>query len=150
MQRLYTIVFSAVFILALAAAGDASPRRDMLPGPIFGEVLDVLDGDTLSVRMKVWIGQEIETHVRIAGMDAPELKSKCRQERDRATAAKQALTDMLADGKVTLYNIRLGKYAGRVLAQAVNTDGIVLADHMIDTGHARPYQGAKRLGWCTS
>lgn len=150
MSRFHTIVFLAIFIFALAAPSEATPRRDILPGPVFGEVLKVLDGDTIAVRMKVWIGQEVETHVRIAGMDAPELKSKCRQERDRATAAKQALKDMLADGKVTLYNIRLEKYAGRVLAQVTNTDGIVLADRMIDDGHARPYHGARRQAWCGS
>lgn len=147
---LNTMVFTLLIgLTCLAAPGDAAPRGDILPGPVFGEVLDVLDGDTITVRMKVWIGQEVQTHVRLAGIDAPEMKGKCDDERRRAAAAKQALQDMLADGKVTLYNIRLEKYAGRVLAQATNTQGIAIADRMIDDGHARPYGGAKRQSWCS-
>lgn len=147
---LNTMVFTLfISLICLATPGDAAPRHDILPGPVFGEVLDVLDGDTITVRMKVWIGQEVQTHVRLAGIDAPEMKGKCEGERRRAAAAKQALQDMLADGKVTLYNIRLEKYAGRVLAQATNTQGIAIAERMIDDGHARPYRGAKRQGWCS-
>lgn len=145
--------FACVLLLALffnATASTASPRRDVLPGPVFGEVIDVLDGDTFAVRMKVWIGQEVETHVRLAGIDTPELRGKCAAERAKAAAAKQALADLLADGKVTLYNIRLEKYAGRVLAQATNTSGVVLAEKLLDTGYARPYAGAKRRGWCNA
>jgi micrococcal nuclease len=145
--RLICISLSIAFCLQ-AVASLAGPRHDILPGPVFGEVLDVLDGDTITVRMKVWIGQDVETHVRIAGIDTPELKARCKSERDHAEAAKAALAQLLADGKVTLYNIRLEKYAGRVLAQAVNTDGTVIANHMIAKGHARPYHGAKRQSWC--
>jgi len=152
LKHLHTYAFACcLFMLLLpfaATQSAASPRSDVLPGPVFGDVLDVLDGDTIAVRMKVWIGQEVETHVRLAGIDAPELRGKCASERARAAAAKRALADLLADGKVTLYNIRLEKYAGRVLAQATNTEGDVLAQKMMDNGHARPYQGAKRQGWC--
>jgi len=143
------ICFVFALILSLGAAkSTASPRSDVLPGPVFGEVLDVLDGDTIAVRMKVWIGQEVETHVRLAGIDTPELRGKCAAEREKAKAAQEMLSTLLADGKVTLYNIRLEKYAGRVLAQATNTKGDVLTERMLDSGYARPYQGAKRQSWC--
>ena len=145
--RLICISLSIAFCLQ-AMTSLAGPRHDILPGPVFGEVLDVLDGDTITVRMKVWIGQDVETHVRIAGIDTPELKARCQSERDQAEAAKAALVQLLADSKVTLYNIRLEKYAGRVLAQAVNTEGTVIANRMIAEGHARPYHGAKRQSWC--
>jgi micrococcal nuclease len=147
LPHVFACIF-CVFMFFAALPAAAGPRADILPGPVFGEVLDVLDGDTIAVRMKVWIGQEIETHVRLAGIDAPELRGKCADERARAVAAKQALADLLADGKVTLYNIRLEKYAGRVLAQVTNAGGDVLAQKLMENGHARPYQGAKRQGWC--
>lgn len=152
LKLLHTYVFICCLLMLLlllaVAPSAASPRSDVLPGPVFGEVLDVLDGDTIAVRMKVWIGQEVETYVRLAGIDTPELRGKCASERARAAAAKRALADLLADGKVTLYNIRLEKYAGRVLAQATNAEGTVLAQKMMDGGHARPYQGARRQSWC--
>ena len=151
LKPLHTLICTLCMLLLFGAAtSNAAPRQDVLPGPVFGEVIDVLDGDTFAVRMKVWIGQEVETHVRLAGIDTPELRGKCAAEREKAAAAKQALADLLADGKVTLYNIRLEKYAGRVLAQATNTNGVALAEKMLDGGYARPYAGAKRRGWCTA
>ena len=39
-----------------------------------------------------------------------------------------------------------GKYF-RILAD-VYVDGISLADNLIKAGHARVYDGGKRLGWC--
>ena len=149
LQPRHTFICTLLLLLIFSTAtSTAAPRQDVLPGPVFGEVIDVLDGDTFAVRMKVWIGQEVETHVRLAGIDTPELRGKCQAERDKAAAAKQALADLLADGKVTLYNIRLEKYAGRVLAQATNTNGVALAEKMLDAGYARPYAGAKRRSWC--
>jgi endonuclease YncB( thermonuclease family) len=140
-------VFALIFSLG-AAQSIASPRADILPGPVLGDVMEVLDGDTIAVRLKVWIGQSVETHVRLAGIDTPELRGKCAAEREKAKAAQQTLAALLTDGKVTLYNIRLEKYAGRVLAQATNTKGDVLTEKMLDSGYARPYQGAKRQSWC--
>lgn len=140
-----------VFALILSSSGAksaASPRSDILPGPVFGDVIEVLDGDTIAVRLKVWIGQNVETHVRLAGIDTPELRGKCAAERAKAKAAQQTLAALLTDGKVTLYNIRLEKYAGRVLAQATNTQGDMLTEKMLNSGYARPYHGAKRESWC--
>ncbi|MBI1215890.1 MAG: nuclease [Alphaproteobacteria bacterium] len=137
----------AVVLLCLPAQGQA---RETLPGPLRGEVLEVLDGDTIAVRLHVWIGQSVETHVRIAGIDAPEIHGKCKSERARAQAAKKALAALLTDGKVTLYNVRLAKYAGRVLAEARSENGQHVATYMIGKGLARPYHGQKRGGWCAA
>jgi micrococcal nuclease len=122
--------------------------RETLPGPVRGEVLSVLDGDTVTVRLHIWIGQQLETHVRLAGIDTPEMHGKCADDRKLAAAARQALEAALGDGKIFLYDIRDEKYAGRVMAKARNSDGIALSQHMIDKGLARPYAGRKRAGWC--
>ena len=54
-----------------------------------------------------------------------------------------------------LHNIKLGKFAGRVLADVQihtghrrSTDD--LAELLIEAGHARPYDGGARAGWCES
>lgn len=135
---------------ASAAASAFSPRRDVIQGPITGEVLDILDGDTVAVRVHVWIGQTIETHVRIDGIDTPEIKGKCEKERLMAQSAKQEIARLLASsGTINLFDIKLEKYAGRVLAKASNDQGVNIAEHMISKGLARPYAGAKRAGWCS-
>lgn len=61
--------------------------------------------------------------------------------------AKQFTVKALRSGKVIeLQNIQRGKYF-RLLAD-VYIDGNSLAKGLIASGHARPYNGGKRLGWC--
>lgn len=136
-------------LLATAPAGAASARQDVILGPVKGKVLDILDGDTVTARIHVWIGQDVESSVRIAGIDAPEIKGKCIKEREMAERARQALKALLADSEISLYNIRLEKYAGRVLAEAVNKNGVNISKHMLEKGLVRPYGGEKREGWCS-
>lgn len=140
------IFLLVLFCLMLATA--PAGARDVIAGPVSGRVLGVLDGDTIAVRLHIWIGQDIETHVRLAGIDTPEMKGKCRAERDMAAKAREELAALLVAGDVNLSNIRLEKYAGRVLADAANGEGVNLAAHLKDKGLARAYGGKKRLGWC--
>lgn len=135
--------------LLVAAPADASrPRAERMAGPLFARVTDVLDGDTLSMRIQIWIGQEIITDVRIAGIDTPELRGQCDAERQKAQQAKQAVQHLLRNNRAVLSDIKLEKYAGRVLATVKATDGTLIADHLIKAGLARPYDGGKRGGWC--
>jgi len=61
--------------------------------------------------------------------------------------AKKYTEETLRVAKVLeLRNIERGKYF-RVLAD-VYTDGKSLAEGLIESGHARAYDGGKRLGWC--
>lgn len=145
MKKLF--IATTLFLLAFSPAA-ASPRQETLDGPMTGTVLQVLDGDTVSVKIRVWIGQEIETSLRIDGIDAPEMKGKCAKERGMAEAARQELARLLGDGVIKIYNVRLEKYAGRVLAQAQTTSGINISQHMLEKGFARPYHGKKRQPWC--
>ena len=142
-MRLFFVIL-AVFLLA---AAPAEAHRDVIPGPIAGEVVRVLDGDTVAVRVHVWIGEDIETHVRLAGIDAPELHGKCGKERRMAVAARDALVKMAGD-KIELTDIRLEKYAGRVMAHAATPDVPDISARMVAEGFARPYHGEKRGAWC--
>ncbi|MDD9900626.1 MAG: thermonuclease family protein [Alphaproteobacteria bacterium] len=137
-------------LITLLAAAPATAAVDRLAGPLSGEVMRVVDGDTITVRLKIWIGQSIETHVRIDGIDAPEIKGKCTSERARAEEARKELVRLLHDGKVELTNIRNEKYAGRVLASVRTSGGVDITQYMIEHDYARPYKGAKRKTWCTS
>lgn len=149
MKRLFALTLLVALLLHMPA--DASrPRAERMAGPLFAEVIDVLDGDTLSVRIQIWIGQEVITDVRVAGIDTPELHGQCAAERTKAQAAKQALRDLLKNNRAVLSDIKLEKYAGRVLATVKSTDGTTIADHLIKSGLARNYAGGKRGGWCNS
>lgn len=107
-------------------------------------VARVIDGDTLSL----WCpGRGIE-RVRLLGFDTPELTSPgCPAEFAAALAATWHLRRLLLGAEVL--SVRLGgldRY-GRRLA-TLGLDGQPLAQAMIAAGHARPYGGAARGGWC--
>lgn len=148
MTRFFTALCTITLLLLFFSTAKASPRQEILLGPIPVEVLRVLDGDTISVKARVWIGSDVETSVRIEGIDAPEIKGKCEKERSMAEAARQEVARLLGGGNVSIYNIRLEKYAGRVMAQIQTADGINIGKHMVEKGFARPYHGDKRKPWC--
>src|SRR5690606_41457209 len=106
-----------VLIVASLAASPAGHAAERLAGPVEAEVVRVIDGDALVVRARIWLGQTVETHVRLAGIDAPELRGKCAEERKKAEAARAALVGFLGEGSVALSGIEADKFGGRVRAR---------------------------------
>jgi micrococcal nuclease len=143
--RLCIIILFSVGVFSNAAA---APREEVIKGPVTARIQEVVDGDTVSAKVHVWIGAEIETSIRFAGIDAPEMKSKCGKERALAEAARKEVEKLLRNNLVELSDIRLEKYAGRVLAHVKTTDGIDIGKVMVEKGLARPYFGKKRQPWC--
>jgi micrococcal nuclease len=121
-----------------------------LPGPLRAEVLRVLDGDSMRVRVQIWLGQNIETTVRIEGLDTAELRGRCERERDLAYAAKNRLAELVGHEPIMLYNIRSDKYGGRVIADVFTTSNLPVAKNLIAENLGRPYAGGKRQSWCTA
>ena len=137
--------------LLLAAAPLAPPAlAEMLPGPVPAAVIEVIDGDTVRVRARVWLGQDVETAVRIAGIDTPELRgADCDAERRLAEAARDRLAALLDGGAVHLWDIEHGTFAGRVVARVETADGRDVGAPLLADGLARPYDGrSRRPAWC--
>lgn len=112
------------------------------------EVVRVIDGDTFEARVHLWPGLDMTTRVRLRGIDAPETNAACADEARMAGAATEALRAQLADGDVTIFNIGPDKYNGRVVADAATRRTPSISQALLATGHARPYQGGRRGGWC--
>ena len=124
-------------------------------------VVSVYDGDTIRVEAAHWPGHTWTGSVRVLGIDTPEIRGKCPEEKAAAIAARDFVIGVVGD-RVQLHNIKLGKFAGRVLAEVkiqdrtvTVDDGVVvklftqdLAQILIEQGHARPYYGGSRSGWC--
>jgi endonuclease YncB( thermonuclease family) len=110
-------------------------------------VLSVYDGDTFTARAKIWPSVEVETSVRVDGVDTPELRGKCPKEVALARAARDRVKELTAEG-VILTRIRHGKYAGRVVARVLLPDGSDLAVLLVKEGFGREYHGGKRESWC--
>jgi len=138
-------VLTAV-LLSVSSAPVAA--RERLPGPVLADVVKVRDGDTLEVRARIWLGQVIGTKVRLAGVDTPELRGRCRRERHMAEAAREFVARKINDRQVTLRDIRYGKYAGRVVARVITARGVDLGEALIAAGLGRRYRGRRRGSWC--
>lgn len=113
-------------------------------------VVVVYDGDTMTVRIAGWPAPFDPAAVRLAGIDAPEIKgrARCLREARLAEAARAALARLAPPGStVTLTFSRRDKY-GRLLADVVNAAGIDVAGRLLARGLARPYDGGRRRGWC--
>lgn len=123
-------------------------RANTLAGPVPAELVEVIDGDTLRVRARIWLGQEITVLVRLRGVDTPELRGKCEREKQMARAAREFVSRAAASGPLMLSEISGGKYYGRVVATVSNAQGHSLAPLLLDAGLARAYGGARRGGWC--
>jgi endonuclease YncB( thermonuclease family) len=112
------------------------------------EVLRVLDGDTFAARVRVWPGLDVETKVRLRGIDAAELHARCTEELSQAEAARAALQNILAEGGVTIWRVGIDKYGGRVDAAAATRTTADVSAAMLAGGWARAYEGGRRKSWC--
>jgi len=127
-------------------APPAEPRA--MPGVYAAEVLRVVDGDTFEARVRAWPGIDITTKVRLRGIDAPEMRARCPEERIKAEAALAALIAMLREGEVTVSRVGIDKYGGRVDANAATRLTSDVSAAMLAKGLARAYGGGRRESWC--
>ena len=139
-------------IAILGLAGLLSPAallaEEALRGPVSAAVVEIVDGDTIRVRARIWLGQELAVSVRIRGIDTPENRlAKCAEEKIMSLAAKDRLAELVA-GEISLTNITGDKYFGRVDADVTTASGVDLRLAMLASGLARPYYGAAKSDWC--
>ena len=134
--------------LALLTAGLGSAfagRRETIAGPVEARVLKVIDGDTFLAEAHVWPGQTITINVRVRGVDAPEMRSRCRAEKTAALRARAALSHLLRSGHVSISAVSGGKYYGRVLADVRSSEGIDVSAHLLGATLVRAYAGGRRV-----
>ncbi len=163
-KHLGCILILLIFILGVQLFIAWKVHAAPLPGPYHAEVLNVYDGDTFTVRVhpgrdfyvNIWPGLtinlgldniSIKTSVRLRGVDTPELRGKCEEEKVAARLAR-AFTIKALEGGATLTAVKKGKYAGRVIATVTLAGGEDLAEELIAAGLGRAYDGGKREGWC--
>ena len=121
----------------------ASPRWSEAADCIVG----VVDGDSLRVDTACLLPPPEVTLVRLSGIDAPELRGKCSEERRMAAQARKFVWQRIVGaGRVDVQQAGREKY-GRPLV-AVVLDGHDLASDLIMRGIARRYSGEARLPWC--
>lgn len=146
MPALLLRLAAPVALLGIVTAAGTPASR--LPGPIAATVIDVVDGDTLVVRAHIWLDQSVETRIRLLGIDAPEKRGRCPEERAGAARAEAFVRDVVLGREVRLRDLHHDKYGGRVLARIETADGADLGDALVRLRLARAYDGAARAAWC--
>ena len=114
----------------------------------------VVDGDTVDAMIDLGFGVHVKKRIRLAGINAPESRTRDKQEKILGLAAKDRLIAMMegADNKFELESQELGKY-GRVLGKLHidKLDGKDLItktcvnDCLVKEGYATEYDGGKRV-----
>ncbi len=149
-------VTAAAAAPSLAAANSNAPAqsvtanvRKLQLGLVYpADVLRVIDGDTFEARVRVWPGLDVDTKVRLRGIDAPELHARCADEHAKAEAARGALETILAEGGVAIAQVGVDKYGGRVDALASTRNTADVSAALLNGGWARSYDGGRRGTWC--
>lgn len=157
-QRIFAVFLYATLILFVSVNAQAK-KAVKYPGPFEAEVYYIVDGDNIFVRVRLWPGIFTDVNLRLNGVDTPETwHPKCESERTRGKEAADFLMNLLGSpyktavlgqpmAVVVLRNVKLGKYAGRALAD-VSFNDLELSQAIISAGKGRPYSGGKREGWC--
>lgn len=113
----------------------------------YGEVLRVIDGDTVVIRADYLpVPLKPELSLRIFGIDTPEKKGSCLWERERAVLA-QKFTEEFVNGSVNVMIRDWDKYGGRVLGDLRKGD-LLLSNELVRNGLAVHYEGGKKKSWC--
>ncbi len=99
------------------------------------KVFNVVDGDTLDVTVDLGLRVTIEMRIRLYGVNTPERGQPNWAE---ATAMLTALT---LGQTVTASTVKPHDKYGRWLASIVTTDGVDVAQALIESGLGVPYFG---------
>lgn len=113
------------------------------------QLVGIIDGDTIKVTLPgihPLFGERLS--VRIRGIDTPEIRGKCEVEKTKAKKARDYLRKLLKGAVIQLIDVERGKYF-RIVA-TVKANGLDVAAALIQRGLGRPYDGGKRLTWCSS
>jgi len=135
--------------LTVPAASEMPLAHRLDPNIVYpAELIRVIDGDTFEARVRVWPGLDVDTKVRLRGVDAAELHARCDSELAQAQAARAALARILDAGGLTISRVGIDKYGGRVDATIATRDTADVSAALLNGGFARAYDGGRRGSWC--
>ena len=113
----------------------------------------VVDGDTIDAIIDLGFDVQVKKRIRLAGINAPESRTRNKVEKKLGLAAKERLIEIL-DGAANVCEIdskEIGKY-GRVIGKIyINKlagkdvlTQVCINDMLVKEGHATEYDGGKR------
>jgi micrococcal nuclease len=134
-----TTIFAAM-IATSASAADINLRE------FRGNVC--YDGDTCYIDVPFLPDSLRKMSIRILGIDTPEIKGECAEEKALALKAREFANKVFRAAKNIEYkDLGWDKYGGRLLTN-VYLDGKLYSKMIIDEKLARSYDGGTKKGWC--
>jgi len=134
--------------LLLAASAPLALSAPQVYGPYRATVLRVVDGDTVEVGLDVYPGIVRIVKIRLAGINAPETRTRDSCEKAAGLLAKEEMQRLMSrPGPVEVVDLHEGKFAGRAVARIL-VDGVDVGQVMLQKGLVRPYSGGRRGPWC--
>jgi micrococcal nuclease len=110
---------------------------DVPYGPYRASIERVVDGDTVHVLLSLGLDEYTYRMVRIADINAPEVFSGPKEERERGKAARDFLAALAPPGtQCRLATKRDAASFGRYVANIELADGRDLATVLVEAGHA--------------
>ena len=108
----------------------------------------VVDGDTIDADIDLGFDITIKKRIRLAGINAPESRTRDLEEKKLGLASKERLITLLDRGSLQVESKEVGKY-GRVLGHlTVFPDNLDLPidvnETLVNEGYATKYDGGKR------
>lgn len=121
--------------------------KPFVPNIILGKVIKVYDGDTITIATKLTndMPEIYRFNVRLSGIDTPEIKSKNKNEKEKAKIVRDNLSDLILNKIVYVKNIKTEKY-GRLLANVFYGD-IDISEWLLEKSFALKYNGGTKQIW---
>ena len=110
-----------------------------------GRVIKCYDADTITIASKLPYDASplYRLSVRLNGIDAPEIKGKCAEEKEVAKEARDFLSNLVLNKVIRLENVESEKY-GRILADVYLGD-VHLNELLLKERYAVKYDGGTKL-----
>ena len=108
------------------------------------EIVKVIDGDTVDIRIDLGFNICHITRIRLNRVDTPETFTKNKEDRKYAMQAKAYVSAwMKKQSQIKVRTLKDDKY-GRILAEFIGDDSICLNDLLINEGYAWLYDGGAK------
>jgi len=113
------------------------------------KLIRVVDGDTVDALIDCGFSTFKKERIRLYGIDAPESRTRDKEEKKRGLAAKARLKELIKEGKnefvIETSIDKKGKY-GRLLGELFKEEDSQLSynDILVSEGHATEYYGGKK------
>tara|TARA_R110002074_G_scaffold107713_6_gene232773 strand:- start:3827 stop:4243 length:417 start_codon:yes stop_codon:yes gene_type:complete len=114
-----------------------------------GKIVDVYDGDTVKIVLKLSINSEyFRWNCRLSGINTPEIRTRNLKEKEFGLLVRDKLKERIEDKILLIKCGEFDKY-GRLLVEIFENNGELFSinNWLIENKYAKPYEGGTKEEW---